>query len=169
MCHISLETKVYKFQNSGCEMSKVFFSKKKEHGNILQPKNIWSSPKVEYHHQNSNFAKVFKYKFWMKGSMNRKRVEEVREAKTKLEAQKAETVVKIQEVGNVTLFMNICTAFQRWFRNTEVGNITLFMNICTAFQWWFKSPEVGNGTLFMNICTAFQRWFKSPEVGNVTI
>ena len=61
---------------------------------------------MEYHHQNSNFAKVFNYEFWMKGSMNRKRVEEVREAKTKLEAQKAETVVKIQEVGNSNKFLN---------------------------------------------------------------
>ena len=29
MCHISLETKVYKFQNSGCEISKVFFPRKR--------------------------------------------------------------------------------------------------------------------------------------------
>jgi hypothetical protein len=31
--------------------------------------------------------------------INRKRIDEVREAKTKLEEQKAETIVKIQEVG----------------------------------------------------------------------
>jgi hypothetical protein len=35
---------------------------------------------------------------WINRSIPRKRIEEVREAKTKLEEQKAETVVKIQEV-----------------------------------------------------------------------
>jgi hypothetical protein len=40
---------------------------------------------------------------WIESS-NRKRVEEVREAKTKLEEQKAETIVKIQEVGLTIYF-----------------------------------------------------------------
>ena len=68
----------------------------------------------------------------MKGSMNRKRVEEVREAKTKLEAQKAETVVKIQEVGNSSIinsrteYRNRRTAFKKTSvrLKTVVGNVT---------------------------------------------
>ena len=64
--------------------------------------------------------------------MNRKRVEEVREAKTKLEAQKAETVVKIQEVGNSSIinsrteYRNRRTAFKKMSvrLKTVVGNVT---------------------------------------------